>query len=126
MSTFTDCFALAPAASGDVVTANGDWHGQADVMVNANFDGGDHGKAVAVLAALHDAWPTWRAGLIASLEAQHGLAEDVQILAVHAYDGDGVEGYFEIEFAAPDLFGEDLAMAVGTLGGGIEDVGIPG
>lgn len=126
MPTFADSFALAATAFADELTATGDWHGTADVMVSACFGGGESDRAVAVLAALHGDWDAWLGRVIAATEAAHGPAGAIRLAAVHGYDGDSMEGYFEIEFTAPALFGEDFAMAVGTLDAGIEDVGIPG
>ena len=126
MAAFAENFSLAQAASGDVLTATGDWHGDDGVTVNACFEGGDRNAATAVLERLHRDWSEWRGRLLAEIEAQHGPVQILRVEAIHAYDGEDVAGYFEIELAAPDLFGDDLAMAVGTLSGGFEEVGVPG
>ena len=126
MAGFTENFALVQAASGDVLTATGDWHGDDGVTVNACFEGGDRDAAIAVLERLHRDWPEWRSRLLAAIEAQHGPVAALRVEAIHAYDGEDLAGYFEIELAAPDLFGDDLAMAVGTISDGFEEVGVPG
>ena len=126
MAAFADRFDLTPTQAGHVLTATGDWHGDPEVLANACFDGGDKARAIAVLAALHGDWEAWRGRIIAATEAAHGPAGAIRLAAVHGYDGEGMEGYFEIEFFAPALFGEDPAMAVGTLADGIDDVGVTG
>ena len=35
-------------------------------------------------------------------------------------------GYFEIEFSAPDLFDDEIGLAVGTIKGGIDSVSASG
>lgn len=126
MSDFTEEFQFTPRKSGTGLVAEGDWHGD-EITVHAIVTrGGSEETAVSVLETLYRYWKAWSADLIEAIENDHGDPGDFWIEAISAYDGDEDEGYFEIEFSAPDLFEEELAMAVGTLRRGFDEVGLAG
>lgn len=124
MDEFSEEFGFEPGKDADCLTATGEWHGDDDVQLYAIFAKGNQDKAIEVLHTLHRNWRGWRTSMIEAIEQDYGDPGDFWIEAIHGYDGGGADGYFEIEFSAPDLFGDDLAMAVGTIGHGFEEVGI--
>lgn len=97
------------------LVAEGDWHGH-PVSVSASED--DQAAAIAVLADLHRDWPKWEARIAAAIAAKDLTAGSIEFEAISAYE----EGYFEVEFSAPKAFGQNIALAVGTIAKGIEDV----
>lgn len=123
MSELTEDFEFRPRKSGNGQVADGDWHGEDIQVLTAD---GPQDEAMATLDELYRSWSAWSRMLVKAIEKAHGDPGDYWLEAITAYCGDGYEGYFEIEFSSPDLFGEDIALAVGTLKGGFEDVGVGG
>ncbi len=124
MSDFTEDFVFMPRKSGNGMVAEGEWHG--DEVTLFLSDQSQRDEEIALLEELHRSWAAWSRLLRKAIDKEHGDPGDFWIEAISAYSGEGYEGYFEIEFSAPDLFGDDIALAVGTLKDGITDVGLPG
>ena len=106
-----------PGMSG--LVAEGDWHGH---LVSVSACEEDQEGAVAVLANLHRDWPKWATRIVEAMAAKGLTTGATEFEAISAYE----DGYFEIEFSAPETFGRAIALAVGTLEDGIEDVGTGG
>ncbi|WP_336985820.1 hypothetical protein [Altererythrobacter aquiaggeris] len=106
-----------PGMSG--LVAEGDWHGH---LVSVSACEEDQQGAVAVLANLYRDWPKWAARIVEAMAAKDLTASATEFEAISAYVG----GYFEIELSAPEAFGRGVALAVGTIEAGIEDVGTGG
>lgn len=102
-----------PAMPG--LVAEGDWHGH---LVSISASGQDLDGATATLAQLHGHWADWERR-IAEAIAELGLAAStLEIEAIYSYD----HGRFEVEFLAPASFGRTIALATGSINGGIENV----
>ena len=124
MSDFTDEFAFRPRKSGKGLVAEGDWHGDEVTLLTAGNGTAD--EEMAVLDDLHRHWRAWRSDLVTAIEDAHGDPGDYWVEAITANCGGGRMGYFEIEFSAPDLFDDEIGLAVGTIKGGIDSVSASG
>ena len=95
----------------------GDWHGER-IVVTAAAEG-DQADALRTLAVLHQQWPNWIMRLRGAMAKKHGRTDAIKLEGITAYDDD----YFEIEFCSPAVFGDSIALAVGSLTAGFEEIG---
>ena len=120
MSDFSDEFEFRLRKLGAGQIAEGDWYDDEITLQTAPDANQD--SALETLSELYRNWRAWRGELQEAIEEAHGDPGDYWLEAITTYD----KGYFEIEFSAPDLFDDELALAVGTLGHGFEEVGVGG
>lgn len=118
MPDIRDEFSFGPRKTGTGLIAEGDWFGDTIEVMTAN--GVDHRDALATLTDLFDHWTGWKADLRAALEDFHGAPGTWWVESILALAG----GRFEVEVSAPSLFGDDTAIAKGSLRGGFTDVSL--
>lgn len=118
MSTIREEFEFGPRKSGSGLIAEGDWYGDEIDIMTANKAA--HDDALATLSDLHRNWRGWKSDLLDALDQSHGAPGNWWLEAIIAHD----KGRFEIEFSAPSLFGDDIAVAAGTLKGGFDEIAV--
>lgn len=118
MSTIREEFDFGPRKSGSGLIAEGDWYGDEVEIMTANT--APHDDALATLSDLHRNWRGWKIDLRDALDDQYGTPGNYWLEAITAF----ANGRFEIELSAPSLFGDDIAVAAGTLKGGFDEIAV--
>lgn len=120
MTNIREEFDFGPRKSGNGLIAEGDWFGDEIDIMTAN--GVPHDTALATLSDLYRNWRGWKSDLKDAIVEAHDEPGDYWLEAIIAHK----DGRFEIEFSAPDLFDDDIAIAAGTLKNGFGDITIGG
>ena len=108
-------FNLAEKPAMPGLVAEGDWHGH---LVSISASGRDRDGCVATLVQLHNDWPQWEERIADAIVARSLAPGPVEIEAIYAHDG----GLFELELIAPASLGRGIALATGSLDGGIDTI----